>query len=115
FALGAAGVTTHSTLLQSFPGGGPQKLRVEVEVLGVRVSDETGFAPMPREGPSAVRAVSPDQAVWVYGPPAAVATVGIFAALAVVRLLVSTAAACRSDPLPAGAPAAPPGSFRPGR
>jgi hypothetical protein len=90
FAAGDAFVATHTALLQSFPGGGPQPVRVEVDVLGARVSDETGFARVPWEGLSLVRAVSAAQAAWVYGPlaagTAAGAAAGLVAAWGIARL-----------------------------
>jgi hypothetical protein len=90
FAAGDACVATHTTLLQSFPGGGPQRVRVEVDVLGARVSDEIGFARVPWEGLSLVRAVSAAQAAWVYGPLAAGwaagAAAGLVAAWGIARL-----------------------------
>lgn len=87
FALGDACVTTRCTLLegQRVPGG-PVRVRVEVDVLGVRVSDETGLAPLPpwaRPDDLGIRAVSPAQAAWRYGPPAAGAAVGVAAGLLV--------------------------------
>jgi hypothetical protein len=88
FAAGDALVTTHTTLLQSFPGGGPQGMRVEVDVFGRRVSDETGFAPIPREGLSLVRAVSLAQVAWVFGPPLLGAGAGLVAAWGIGRSLV---------------------------
>ena len=94
FGVAEACVRTRCTLIQGFPGGGPQEVRVEVDVLGVRVSDETGFAPIPREGLSLVRAVSLAQAAWVYGPLATGAAVGFVAAWGVARLLVRPSGAC---------------------
>jgi hypothetical protein len=87
FALGDAGVTTRCTLLegQRVPGG-PVRVRVEVDVLGVRVSDETGLARLPpgaRPDDLGIRSVSPAQAAWRYGPPAAGAAVGVAAGLLV--------------------------------
>jgi hypothetical protein len=83
FAAGDACVRTRCTLVQGFPGGGPHRVRVEVDVLGERVSDVTGFATIPREGLSLVRAVSPVQAAWVYGPLAVGAAAGAAAGLVV--------------------------------
>ena len=37
FAVGDACVTTRCTLVQGFPGGGPHRVRVEVDVLGARL------------------------------------------------------------------------------
>jgi hypothetical protein len=88
FAAGDACVTTRSTLVQGFPGGAPQRVRVEVEVLGERVSDETGFAFVPREGVELVRAVTLEQAVWVYGPLVIGAAAGVVAG-AVVGLVAA--------------------------
>jgi hypothetical protein len=103
FGVGDACVVTRCTPLpapriagvpQRFEGGGRvlERVRVEVDVLGVRVSDETGFAPIPREGLSLVRAVSLAQAAWVYGPlaagAAAGAAAGLVAAWGIARLLV---------------------------
>lgn len=76
FAAGDACVTTRATLIQSMPGGDPCRVRVQVEVLGTRLSDETGWARIPREGLALVRSVSPAQAAWVYGPLALGAAVG---------------------------------------
>jgi hypothetical protein len=94
FALGDACVTTHATLIKGFPGGGPHQVRVEVDVLGKRVSDVTGLATIPREGLSLVRAVSAAQAAWVYGPLAAGAAAGAAAGLLVswviARKMIST-------------------------
>jgi hypothetical protein len=83
FAAGDACVRTHCTLVRSLPGGGPQGVRVVVDVLGQRVNDETGFALVPREGLFLVRAVSPTQAAWVYGPLAAGAAMGTAGGLVV--------------------------------
>jgi hypothetical protein len=89
FVLGDACVTTRYTLLegQRVPGG-PVRVRVEVDVLGVRVSDETGFAPIPlRAKPDdlGIRAVSSAQVAWGYGPPAIGAAAGVVAGLIVAR------------------------------
>jgi hypothetical protein len=92
FGVGDACVTTRSTLLDGFPGGKEGfrgRVRVEIKVLGVPVSDETGFALLPRvfqrdwqvNSGSSVRAVSLTQAAWLYGPPAAGAIAGIVAGL----------------------------------
>lgn len=92
FCVGETCVTTFSTLLDGFPGGKDGfrgRVRVEINVLGVSVSDETGFAIIPRvfsgdwqDNPgSSVRAVSLTQAAWLYGPPAAGATAGMVAGL----------------------------------
>jgi len=81
FSAGEACVATHCTILQSFPGGFPNKVRVKVDMLGVRVSEETGFARIPREGPDAVRSVSLGQAIWVGGPLAAGAAAGVVTGL----------------------------------
>jgi hypothetical protein len=98
FGLAESCVRTHCTLIQGFPGGGPQEVRVEVDVLGLRVSDETGFAPIPGEGLSSVRAVSLSQAAWVYGPLAAGvaggAVVGSVTAWGIARLLVGQSENC---------------------
>jgi hypothetical protein len=103
FGVGDACVTTRSTLLDGFPGGKEDfrgRVRVEMHVLGVRVSDETGFALIPRvfgkdwqvNPGSSVRAASLTQAAWLYGPPAAGAIAGIVAglilSLRIARLLV---------------------------
>jgi hypothetical protein len=86
FATGDACVETHATRLHSIPGN-VQEVRVEVDVLGRRVSDEVGFAPIPREGLSLVRAVSLRQVAWVFGPPVLGAGVGLLAAWGVARSL----------------------------
>src|SRR5262249_11055533 len=65
-------------------------VRVEVRVLGVRVSEETGFVRMPADGPSCVRFVNLTQVAWVYGIPAAGAVAGLLAALGSAALLVKS-------------------------
>jgi hypothetical protein len=69
FAVGDACVSTRCTVLQN---SYPLKERVEVRVLGMAVSDETGFAPR-----QWIPAVSGEQAAWVYGPLAVGAAVGM--------------------------------------
>lgn len=86
FAAGDACVETHATHLHSIPGN-VQEVRVEVDVLGRRVSDEVGFAPIPREGLSLVRAASVGQMVWVFGPPIVGAGAGLFVAWTVAKSL----------------------------
>lgn len=88
FAVGDACVTTRCTLIQSFPGSRPQLLQVKVDVLGARVSDVSAFATVPRGGLSLVRAVSPAQALWVYGPLTAGAALGFATGWVIARLLV---------------------------
>jgi hypothetical protein len=86
FATGDACVTTHATHLRSIPGS-VQEVRVEIDILGRRVSDEVGFAPMPREGISFVRAASVKQAAWVFGPPVLGAGAGLVGAWGIARSL----------------------------
>src|SRR5262245_7696777 len=86
FAAGEACVVTHATRLHSIPGS-VQEVRVEVDILGRRVSDETGFAPIPREGIALVRAVSVKQMAWVFGPPVLGAGAGLAAAWGIARSL----------------------------
>jgi hypothetical protein len=87
FAVGDACVTTRCTILQN---AYPLQERVEVDVLGKRVSDETGFAPR-----QWIPAVSGPQATWVYGPLAVGAgvgaVVGLIAAWSIARRLVGPA------------------------
>jgi hypothetical protein len=96
FVLGDACVTTRYTLLQGqrVPGG-PVRVRVEVDVLGVSVSDETGLAPIPLRAKLedlGVRSVSPAQVAWGYGPPSTGSAAGVVAGLIVAwgitRLLI---------------------------
>lgn len=86
-AAGDACVTTHTTLLQGFPGGYPSHVRVEIQVLGRKVSDETGFAQLPREGLDGVCIVSLKQAAWVFGLPLLGTGAGLAATWATARIL----------------------------
>ena len=86
FAASEACVATHATLLRSIPGS-TQEVRVEVDILGRRVSDETGYAQVPREGISFVRAASVKQAAWVFGPPVLGAGAGLVGAWGIARSL----------------------------
>jgi hypothetical protein len=89
FLVGDAAVATRCTLLAEEGRGTP--VRVEVFVLGVRVSEETGTVRIPDDGPSSLRALSAAQAAWVYGTPAAGAVAGIIAALGLAASLVRQA------------------------
>jgi hypothetical protein len=86
FAAGDVCVETHATHLHSIPGN-VQEVRVEVDVLGRRVSDEVGFAPIPREGLALVRAVSLRQVAWVFGPPVLGAGAGLLVASGLAKSL----------------------------
>jgi hypothetical protein len=87
YAAGGACGTTRSTALEP-PGGRFARVRVEVYVLGVRVSDETRPAEIPDGGPAAVRSLSLAQDVWLSVPPAAGAAAGIVAALGLAAALL---------------------------
>jgi hypothetical protein len=89
--VGAACVATRCTPLGD-EGRGPP-VRVEVYVLGVRVSEETGAVRVPPDGTSAIRALSFAQDAWVYGPQAAGALAGIIAAWGVAAGLIKRSGA----------------------
>ena len=86
FAVGDLFVQTRCNLLEP-PGGGFTRVSVEVYVLGMRVSDETGFVNIDNGLPS-VRVLTGVQAAWVYGTQAVVAAAGVMAALAIAAALV---------------------------
>jgi hypothetical protein len=86
FVLGDAAVATRCTILAEEGRGTP--VLVEVYVLGVRVSEETGMVGVPDIGTSSIRSLSSAQAAWVQGTPAAGAVAGIIAALGIAALLV---------------------------
>jgi hypothetical protein len=85
-AAGDSSVTTRCTVLE--PPGRGTRVRVEVRVLGVLVSEEIGFVRIPEDGPSSVRHLNLEQAAWAYGIPAAGAVAGLLAALGSATLLV---------------------------
>src|SRR5262245_30394678 len=87
------GVTTHATMVSSRPGE-RQDVRVAVEVLGFQVSDAAGLARIPARVPNylyktaepCVRAATPAQALWLYGPPILGSFLGLIVALTVGKL-----------------------------
>jgi hypothetical protein len=92
FVVGDAGLATRCTILAEEGRGTP--VIVEVFILGVRVSEETGMVGVPDAGTSSIRSLSSAQAAWVHGTPAAGAVAGIIAALGMATLLVRQPAAC---------------------
>ncbi len=86
FTVGAACVTTRCTVLG--PEARKDTLRVEVFLLGMQVSDETGNAIGAVGDPTSVRFLSLRQAAWVYGPAAVGAVAGLLAALGIATSLL---------------------------
>ena len=97
FAIGDSIVATRCVLLE--PPSRGTLATVEVRILGVCVSKETGIAHLYEDEPSdgsTIRYVSVGQAAWVYGLPAMGAAIGLCSALVIGLLLCKSVAPARS-------------------
>jgi hypothetical protein len=90
-AVGDLLVATHCQQLAPPEHANVSQVRVQIYVLGLRVSEQTGMAPVPDEGPGAIRFLSIGQALIVYATQIAFAAGGLFAALAMAHRLVKQA------------------------
>lgn len=88
FGVGEAVVTIRRQPVDEFGGN---HVWVEVSVLGVSVSQETGWVKDREGGPYLDSFPKPVQAVWVFGVPTVGGVAGVLAALGVAVLLVRRA------------------------
>ncbi len=90
-AIGDACISTRCTRLE--PPSRGTLMRVEVFVLGIRVSDETGIVASPEDGPvSEPGAITLTQEAWVYGLPLLGGVATAFGAVRITRLLLRLSA-----------------------
>ena len=99
-AVGDLLVATHCQQLGPPEHANVAQVRVEMYVLGLRVSEETGMAPIPDEGPGAIRFLSIGQALVVYATQIGFAASGLFAALAIGAKLVEESQYAQPVPSP---------------
>src|SRR6516162_7752968 len=99
-AVGDLLVATHCQQLGPPEHANVSQVRVEIYVLGFRVSEETGMAPIPDEGPGAIRFLSIGQALIVYATQIGFAASGLFAALGIGAKLVEESQSAQTVPSP---------------
>jgi hypothetical protein len=92
WAIGDLMVATRSRQLAPPEHANVAQVRVEIWVLGMPVSEETGLVPVPDAGPGAIRFLTLGQAVLLYTTRIAFAAGGLWVALACTARLIRQAA-----------------------